>query len=91
MKPHGSTSSTMDRTSCLLRWKLDGGTPLLKSLHPSDVDAGREPLLFGAVPIKSELIKEVQERYQFLAIFDAITEQWHSFSRRFVMPRRSSS
>ena len=76
VKPHGSTSWTMDRTSCLLRWKLDGGTPLLKSLNASDVDAGREPLLLGAVPIKSELIKEVQERYQFLAIFDAITEQW---------------
>jgi hypothetical protein len=75
-KPHGSTSWTMDLRSGTVTWKSPAGRPLLASLSALDVDCSREPLLLGAVPIKSELIKEVQARIP--AVFDVIIGQWRT-------------
>ena len=53
---------------------------LLNSLDPTDVDSGREPLVLGAVPIKSELIREVQVQLHdgSRPVFDAIIRQWRT-------------
>jgi hypothetical protein len=58
-KPHGSTSWTMDLRGRSVTWQGIDGHPLLDSLSAADVDCRREPVLLGAVPIKSELIQEV--------------------------------
>ncbi len=77
-KPHGSTSWTLDLNSRTVTWKSPDDSPLLPSLSATHVDCGREPLLLGAVPIKSELIREVQERYGTVSVFDAIITQWRT-------------
>jgi hypothetical protein len=77
-KPHGSTSWTLDRKCHSVTWLSADGSPLLSSLRTSDVDGGREPLLLGAVPIKSELIREVQDHYQVTEVFNAISAQWRA-------------
>jgi hypothetical protein len=75
-KPHGSTSWTLDLSSHVVTWSSPDGSPLLQSLLAADVDCSREPLLLGAVPIKSELIREVQERFATPQVFAAISAQW---------------
>jgi hypothetical protein len=77
-KPHGSTSWTMDLRSSSVTYQGTDGHPLLDSLSAADVDCGREPLLLGAVPIKSELIKEVQACGGTPGIFDAVSVQWRA-------------
>lgn len=77
-KPHGSTSWTLDLCSKTVAWLSPDGSPLLPSLSATDVDCGREPLLLGTVPIKSELIREVQERCGTVGVFDAISTQWRT-------------
>jgi len=66
-KPHGSAS-----------WRLcDGitdGEPNLTSLEVGI--EGSDPLVLGAVPIKSELIKEVQLQQGAPAIFTVVMSQW---------------
>lgn len=74
-KPHGSTSWTINLADGSVNWTNDG-TPLLQSLHSSDIDSGREPLVLGAVPIKSELIKEVQIAGRTYDVYNAIAAQW---------------
>ena len=85
-KPHGSTSWTLDlnkivRSSpqCVIAAGENGGV-LLNSLKPMDVDNRREPLVLGAVPIKSELIREVQVELHdgSRPVFDAIIRQWRT-------------
>jgi hypothetical protein len=52
--------------------------PLLDSLNVWDVvrgESGTEPLVLGAVPLKSELIREVQCCYS-CNVFRVVTEQW---------------
>ena len=76
-KPHGSTSWTLDlRCPRSVTWQSKEHLPLLDSLQPCDVDCDKEPLVLGAVPIKSELIREVQERHNVHGVFDAICVQW---------------
>lgn len=76
-KPHGSTSWTLDRSVCPNRVSASrNGDVLLDSLSHADVDHNREPLLLGAVPIKSELIREVQVVCMASEVFDAISRQW---------------
>lgn len=81
-KPHGSTSWIMELCSRRVISASDDGGPLLDSLTPKDVDQKREPLLLGAVPIKSELIREVQaftgisNGRSWFEVFDTITQQW---------------
>lgn len=73
-KPHGSASWTMDLNSRKVTWHGHHGSPLLVSLREQEVEHRREPLVLGAVPIKSELIREVQ--CGFPEIFLVVTRQW---------------
>jgi hypothetical protein len=75
-KPHGSSSWCLDLSTLTLRWLSRDASPLLESLLVEEVDRGREPLLLGAVPIKSELIREVQEGGGVATVFDVIAAQW---------------
>jgi hypothetical protein len=75
-KPHGSTSWTLDLVKKDLTWLSRDAAPLLMSLSPDDVDRGLEPLLLGAVPIKSELIREVQREGGVPTVFDVVSAQW---------------
>jgi len=77
-KPHGSTSWTLDLRSHSVTWLSLDGSPLLPSLSAADVDCLREPLILGAVPIKSELIQEVQVCCGVASVFDAIITQWRT-------------
>ncbi|MCY4387419.1 MAG: hypothetical protein OXC18_09990 [Desulfurellaceae bacterium] len=88
-KPHGSTSWTLDldkiirgSPQCVIAAGENDGV-LLNSLKPTDVDNRREPLVLGAVPIKSELIREVQVQLQVQLrrsrpVFDTIVRQWRT-------------
>jgi len=77
-KPHGSTSWTLDLNARSVTWLSSDGSPLLSSLSSSDVDCGREPLLLGTVPIKSELIREVQDLCNVSDVFHSICAQWRT-------------
>ncbi|MBN1459792.1 MAG: hypothetical protein JXA57_09650 [Armatimonadetes bacterium] len=77
-KPHGSTSWTLDLCSKTVTWQSPDGSPLLRSLSAADDTDRYEPLLLGAVPIKSELIKEVQEQFGTICVFDTVSIQWRT-------------
>jgi len=67
-KPHGSTSwQTLN-----LPHAITEGEPILNSISYQGTDA----LLLGAVPLKSELIYEVQAYYQTPRVFEVVREQW---------------
>jgi len=71
-KPHGSASWKLGDS----RWSLH--QPKMKFLSPEDVlNISSEPLLLGAVPIKSELLREVQRCSGCSWIFDIVLSQWH--------------
>jgi hypothetical protein len=72
-KPHGSASWTMNLKERKVIWH-DNGSPLLNSLSEKKVKRKCEPLVLGTVPIKSELIREVQ--CNIPEIFDVVTKQW---------------
>ena len=84
-KPHGSTSWTLD-LNCNPRRVISASNDdgvLLNSLKPTDlyngrVYSGREPLVLGAVPIKSELIREVQSICQSPEVFTTVAKQWRT-------------
>lgn len=85
-KPHGSTSWTLDLNRIrrgspqhVISVGEHGEVPL-NSLEPVDVDNHREPLVLGAVPIKSELIREVQVQLhdESRPVFDTIIRQWRT-------------
>ncbi len=69
VKPHGSASW---RLRHLLRTVIDGD-PVLDSLAE---DMNNDPLLLGAVPIKSELLREIQAYYKSSEVFSVIMHQW---------------
>jgi hypothetical protein len=74
-KPHGSTSWAVKK----LTHRVTGGAPILDSLaHDAvrDTWPHLDPLLLGAVPLKSELISEVQEYYRSQRVFEVVREQW---------------
>ncbi len=77
-KPHGSTSWTLNLVSHEVTWSSPDGSPIVQSLAAADVDGLREPLLLGAVPIKSELIREVQQSRGTPGVFDTISTQWRT-------------
>jgi len=77
-KPHGSASWTLDLRSRTVTAQKPDGTPLLTCLTNADVDCEREPLVLGAVPIKSELIKEVQQCGQTLGVYSEVVTQWRT-------------
>jgi hypothetical protein len=78
VKPHGSAS-----------WPIPQGLTLSErepslmfdSLTVRDVDGGRQPLMLGVVPIKSELIREVQLAQGAPAVFDVISREWREVVR----------
>ncbi|HUJ48800.1 MAG TPA: hypothetical protein VLW25_01330 [Bryobacteraceae bacterium] len=69
LKPHGSASWPL---RSLLSEVVDG-EPLLDSLAE---DMNNDPLLLGAVPIKSELMREVQRCYRTEHVFEVVMHQW---------------
>lgn len=77
-KPHGSASWTLDLRSKTVTAQKPDGTPLLTCLTNADVDCQREPLVLGAVPIKSELIKQVQQCGQTLGVYSEVITQWRT-------------
>ncbi|WP_298438809.1 hypothetical protein [Geobacter sp.] len=77
-KPHGSTSWRMDFSNGTLAWQESDGRPLLTSLTGIDLDNYCEPVFLGAVPIKSELIREVQEQCGSPLVHEVIMQQWRS-------------
>ncbi len=80
-KPHGSTSWALNFSSKTVSVTMPspGGSPLVESLTLDDIiKHRREPLLLGAVPIKSELISEVQQQCGSMEVFDAISAQWRT-------------
>jgi hypothetical protein len=79
-KPHGSMSWTLDLSSCprTVTSAERNGDPILTSLTQKDVDHKREPLVLGAVPIKSELIKEVQKCMGSPEVFATIQRHWRA-------------
>ncbi|MEW6368772.1 MAG: hypothetical protein AB1714_29440 [Acidobacteriota bacterium] len=77
-KPHGSTSWVMDFASRTVTTSAADGSPLIDSLAEEDVERRREPLVLGAVPIKSELIREVQVHYGWPEVFEVVVTQWRA-------------
>ena len=66
----------MDRRT--IEWQSPGGEPLYNAMPEEDVEALRkEPLVLGAVPIKSELLSEVQELNNAAEVYHLIQDQWH--------------
>ena len=79
-KPHGSTSWTLDLNYNPRRVisASNHSEVLINSLESTDVDQCREPLVLGAVPIKSELIREVQDVCASPNVFETVTRQWQA-------------
>lgn len=75
-KPHGSTSWCLDLKEKRVTWTEPDNVPRLNSLDESEVHAQKEPLVLGAVPIKSELIKEVQKQYRLAEVYTVVMSQW---------------
>jgi hypothetical protein len=74
-KPHGSASWDLRN----LGRDVTDGAPELRSLADADALSGSvDPLLLGAVPIKSELIAEVQCYYRCHRVYEVILNQWRA-------------
>jgi hypothetical protein len=74
-KPHGSGSWNLHALGA----ELIDGSPLFNSIDENSVEVGSlEPLLLGAVPLKSELIREVQQCYNKPDVFKVVLQQWRS-------------
>jgi hypothetical protein len=79
VKPHGSLSWRHEGTQ--VTWH-DKGAPRLATVSTAEVGPPGEhnrshsvvPLILGAVPIKSELLREVQGPHQ--EVFDLVASQW---------------
>lgn len=80
IKPHGSLawSATRRRGKTEVHWRDKEGRPLVRPLRKARVDADRLPLVLGVVPIKSELLPEVQLAHAATAVHDAIVRQWRA-------------
>ena len=76
VKPHGSVSWTLNLVEHSLIWLSNDGAPLTTPLSEDAIDIGQEPLVLGTVPIKSELIVEVQSAYAFQSVYQAVLYQW---------------
>jgi hypothetical protein len=73
-KPHGSASWNLYKLGDDLR----NGPPACSSINEPEVQLGDvEPLLLGAVPVKSELIREVQMCHT-PPVFDVVLRQWQA-------------
>lgn len=79
-KPHGSVSWCMNWSTKQIEWLTPEGGITTDAMESSAVDPQHEPLVLGAVPIKSELIHEVQKTY-FPAVWEVIASQWKLVTR----------
>ena len=79
LKPHGSVGWKMDWAAGHVRMTTAEHRPILEAMAEDDVGSTFEPLLLGAVPIKSELILEVQRCY-FPEVFDVVVDQWKAIT-----------
>lgn len=78
IKPHGSVS-WRHRLGAGVEFQRSDGTPRSIPMSPDEVILGSvEPFILGAVPIKSELIREVQQRYGTNA-YEVVVGQWRAF------------
>jgi hypothetical protein len=75
-KPHGSVSWRMELLTHRVRGAAPDGRPVLEAIRPQDVVLEVEPLLLGAVPIKSELIQQVQDSLGWGEVFKVVADQW---------------
>jgi hypothetical protein len=76
-KPHGSVSWRMEWATRTMRVSTPEGHPELDAINPADVQLGKlEPLVLGAVPIKSELIREVQKLCGWTEVSNVVERQW---------------
>jgi hypothetical protein len=80
VKPHGSVSWRMDWRVRRVIWTDADGRIAVVPMAESEVGPDQEPLLLGAVPIKSELVREVQRVY-FADVWDVVTAQWKAVVR----------
>jgi hypothetical protein len=76
VKPHGSTSWCLDLREKRVTSAKDDGSPLLNSMSEDDVCRKKEPLVLGAVPIKSELLSEIQWHYGVYEVHEVVMRQW---------------
>lgn len=79
-KPHGSTSWSIRD----LGYSVTNGGPIVDSLGHEAVRKfwpNVDPLLLGAVPLKSELIFEVQEYYRSHRVFEVVREHWRTLAK----------
>jgi hypothetical protein len=85
VKPHGSLSwrrPMQARTEPAFAWCNADGSPLTRAMTGADVskdehaDIFYQPLLLGAVPVKSEVIREVQANQPH--VHAHIIEQWRA-------------
>jgi hypothetical protein len=85
-KPHGSASWAIGS----LDYQVTDGGPVLESLDQVEVNkpCGPDPLMLGAVPLKSELIFEVQEYYRASRVFEVIREQWRTLANAVATAER---
>ena len=77
-KPHGSASWWLNLGDQRVECPAEGAEPFLNSLAEAEVDKGREPLMLGTVPIKSELIEEVQRQCGVPEVFNVVMRQWRA-------------
>jgi len=74
-KPHGSASWDIHNLS----GDMIDGPPVLDSLDKDQAKSDAvNPLVLGAVPIKSELIREVQQFYHAVRVYEVIFHQWRA-------------
>ncbi|GEM_PF-3076371 len=78
VKPHGSVSWVHHLGKCVEFLLPDGRPQTSPMLSEEVVLNAKEPFLLGAVPIKSELIREVQSVGRTNAL-EVIQDQWHAF------------
>lgn len=73
IKPHGSLSWIRQGTEIQ---SADGIRPRLHVMEPVKIGPAGEPLILGAMPIKSELIGEIQAAYGASSVHECIQGQW---------------
>jgi len=80
VKPHGSLAWRVERLDgqARVRWRSATGEPLLRALSNHQVSERLQPLVLGVVPIKSELLREVEEAHHSAEVHEAIVRQWRA-------------
>jgi len=73
-KPHGSTAWRFDPLRRSIVWHEADGSPMTKSIGDAELNSSCEPFVLGAVPIKSELLEEIQGPH----VHEIVMRQWRS-------------